>query len=137
MFEVFKGTLYANGSGSSVLVGVTFEYDTLRFTMESGDFFEAKYFAVQLKLGGFENRLVEIGAVGVNNESLVCYIDEAYKYSFLERCLYLGHGIDRTSVEKVISEDRKAKFLAFMFDYGWVIALIAGGISTYIYYYIF
>ena len=129
MYNKFRGALYINGSGNSVLTQITFEFDTLEFLLESGDSYQAPYNSIAIGLGGFENRMIEVKGVGLNNELLVCYVDEDNKDAFLQVCSHTP-GINRFSVEKVIRTDRKARIIQFWLDWGLFIVSIFGGLIS-------
>ena len=129
VYNKFRGALYVNGSGNSILTQITFEFDSLQFLLESGETFQAPYHSIAIGLGGFENRMVEVKGVGLNNELLVCYVDENYKDAFLQVCSHTP-GISRFSVEKVIRKDRTARIIQFWLDWGLFIASFFGGIIS-------
>lgn len=131
MYNIFKGALYVNGSGNSLLTQITFEFDSMKFLLESGDFYQAPYNNIVIGLGGYENRLVEVKALGSNNESLVCYIDEDCKDAFLETCKQSSYSINRFEIEKVIDKDKSARFFQFMVDWG---LYLLGFLSVAIYF---
>ena len=131
MYNKLKGALYLNGSGKSVLTQITFEFDGLQFLIESGDSFQAPYHTVSIGLGGYENRLVEIKGIGINNETIVCYVDEDNKDAFLQTCTRTP-SIDRFSVEKVIRKDRTSRIIQFWLDWGFYIISLFGGLITFL-----
>ena len=136
MYNKFKGALYLNGSGNSVLTRITFEFDCLQFLVESGDTFQAPYYTVNIGLGGYENRMVEIKGIGINNETIVCYVDEDNKDAFLQTCFHTPN-IDRFSIERIIRKDRKSRFIQFLLDWGLYILSLFGGIIAFILYFVF
>ena len=136
MYNKFKGALYLNGSGKSVLTRITFEFDCFQFLVESGDTFQAPYHTVSIGLGGYEDRMVEIKGIGINNETIVCYVDEDNKDAFLQTCSHTP-SLDRFSIEKVIRKDRNFRFFQFCLDWGIFILSLFGGIIAIILYFVF
>ena len=136
MYNKFKGALYINGSGNSVLTQITFEFDGIQFLIESGDTFQAPYHTISIGLGGYEDRMVEIKGIGINNERIVCYVDEDNKNAFLQTCSHTPN-IDRLSIETIIRKDRTARFIQFCLDWGITILSLFGGIIAFILYFVF
>ena len=133
MYNKFRGALYINGSGNSALTQITLEFDCIQFLVESGDTFQVPYHTVRIGLGGFENRMVEIKGIGINNETIVCYVDENYKDAFLQTCSHTAN-IDRLSIESIIRKDRTARFFQFCLDWGlYIISLFAALIGIILY----
>ena len=114
----FKGALFLNGSGKSVPVRVSFEFDSLRFTLEDGNTFEADFSMIKLSSGGFENRLIEIKAVSKDNNAIICYVDLEDLDAFLEAAQHPSVNLDRTQISTIRTNLQTSRIKDFIINWG-------------------
>ncbi len=130
----FKGALFLNGSGKSVPVGVSFEFDSIRFTLEDGNTFEADFSMIKLSSGGFENRLIEIKAVSKDNNAIICYIDQEDVDAFLEAAHHPSVNLDKTQLHIIGTNLKTNRIKDFIVNWGLELFIAALSFMLYSFY---
>ncbi len=135
MQNCFTGKLYINGSAKPLLSNIFFEFDRLSFhLLESDDVFEASYSKLEIGLGGFENRSVEIKSVDTNGKILYSLIDENQKDDFLDACSKIRNLIKPGMLEKINSQENKTKLIEIAYcSHSFICIFIILVIITLIY----